>query len=247
MTAEEIAEIRRATPVLVACAKTDVSRQIRGSLLELGFSKISAVFSHLPALAHIKTQSCAILFFDSRDTDMTVGDFIAQAQEAKPQCCLIAVADEFQMDDIFGLLSAGARSFLLYPFTLLALEESIDYSHKMEGLAGDKLTQKDRCAILVTAMLNNFNMLCRVLAASRNAPDSFALLQETRERRRAFEQSAAMAKAAASESVEYQQLIIDSCLADAATKLSHLGKLRQTLKKEREKRAPVDSTQSSSG
>src|SRR5262249_46454053 len=109
---------RTSAATLVVSRAGPTSNQLRGALKAIGFMKLTACSSHVAGLDRIKGRNFPLVIFDAASTDMPTCDFITQALALDQTSILIAVSSEPRIDDIFSLLRAGARGFVVSPFTV---------------------------------------------------------------------------------------------------------------------------------
>lgn len=222
--------------VLVVCRDTAVSHQLRGTLQELGITNITAEYAHAKGLSRALEKKFTHIFFDSEKTDMLPGDFIRSVKESKSNVGLIALASQLNVNDVFELLRGGARSFLLFPFTFEAVENSIkyinqEYEIREELLQGDQ----DLSATLTEVALTNFNMLCRLMSLRAEGKGTIELESLIKERKQVFSSSVDLAKDNSKPSPEiFRDKIVEICLNHAMETGSRLSRVRKKLKQQRQ-------------
>lgn len=224
---------RSTMSVLVLHSSGTISNQLRQGLKTLGFVKISAAPSHVTALDRIKGRNFELLLFDASETDMPVVEFVQQAFELDNTSTMIAISGEPRVDDVFGLLRAGARGFLVLPFTTDMLEQVLGRAKDGPPMSEAVLNAPDRNAALVAVILNNLYRLSVLLRQSHE----FASAKKEAERQSyAFAESVELAKLFC-EGGDHALLekIIDGCIDRANVGSSRLGRTRKKLKVVREK------------
>ncbi len=225
----------KGSSVLVVCSETSVSHQLRGTLQELGVVDVVGVFSHSDGLARASDKKFTHIFFDCEPTDMAPLEFIEKIQEINESTGLIVVASKIDMEEVFTMLRAGARSFLLVPFTFEAVEESMKHILQEYQIREDLLEDEDLSGTLTEVMLTNFNMLCRLRSLLNSSSASHELQKMVDERQRVFRDSVELARSAG-EGDAFINHIVDRCLQHAAQSNTRLNKVRQRLRKAREKK-----------
>ena len=221
---------------LVISRDTSVSHQLRGTLLELGIVNVTAEYTHSKALSRVQEKKFTHLFFDSEKTDMDASEFIRSVKELRSNVGLIALASQLNVNDVFDLLRRGARSFLLYPFTFEAVENSIkyinqEYEIREELLQGDQ----DMSSTLTEVALTNFNMLCRLMSLRAEGKGTLELEALIKERKQVFCSSVDLAKGSSEPSPEgFRDKIVEMCLNHAMETGSRLSRVRKKLKQQRQ-------------
>ncbi|MCB0324811.1 MAG: hypothetical protein KDD69_14610 [Bdellovibrionales bacterium] len=225
--------VTRSSAVMVICRKGDHSHQIRMALKTLGFTNLTSVVSHGMGLERLKTRNFQFVVFDAKRTDMTPGEFVTQAAKVEEGLIMIAASTNPKIDDVFGLLRAGARGFLAMPFTAESLEGVVERAKEGPPFSEAVLQAPDRNAALSGVVLNNLYRLSVLMRQSRDFESAARELPRQ--------------KALFSESVElgllfceggddriFRDRIIEDCVLRASAAASRLGRTRQRLRKERE-------------
>ncbi|MCB0345669.1 MAG: hypothetical protein KDD66_11165 [Bdellovibrionales bacterium] len=217
--------------VLVVCQNGSRSNQIRQALKTLGFAQISAAPTHVTALERFKVRKFSHVIFESSATDMPPLDFVMQLMEMDENCCLIAVSEQPRVDDVFGLLRAGSRHYLVVPFTVNSLEEVLTEAIEGAPLSEAVLNAPDRNSALVGVILNN---LYRQTVLMRQAREFETAARELTAQTAKMIQSVDMAKLFC-EGTEEDLLneIIEACIARANIAASRLGRTRKRLQNKR--------------
>jgi len=238
MASTSIQHERGKISVLVVAQKAITSSQLRQSLKSLGFTQISVVQSHVQALERIKTRTFSHYVFEARTTDMPAVDFVTRVIESEANAVMIAVSEEPRIDDVFGLLKAGARAFLVPPLTVDMIEQMLVMATEGPQLSEAVLHAPDRNAAFVAVILNNLYRLSVALRQSREFKSA--------------ERDVKLYNYSLRESVEMAQLfceggeddlrdkIIEGCINRAKDASTRLGRLRKKLRKERTDDDPPD-------
>lgn len=223
---------RSSVTVLVVSKNGNVSNQIRGALKNLGFAKLSAVPSHVQALDRIRSRSFNLIIFECAGSDMPALDFVKQCSDLDPSQLLIALSSSPRIDDVFGLLRAGARGFVVPPFTIGALEDVMKRADEGPPFSEAVLHASDRNAALSSVILNN---LYRVATLLRQCREFDSARRELERHRSAFSEAVDMARMFCERGDEemLRAKIMEDCIARANTAASRLGRARQRLQKER--------------
>lgn len=222
-------------PVLIACPMPLMCQQLRESLNQLGLKRVIAVDTHREAIETASHEKYSHIFFESRSTDNSQLEFVKQLHSFDQSCGLIGMSRHMEISTVFNLLKAGARGFLVSPFSAETVEQIICYAQSEIALSNELSENEDNVSVLAEIVINNFNLLSRVaslVATTKNTRDVQRLIQERKE---AFKQSIRIAKMATpGGQQELLQKIIVRCLADATDPQSRLSMVRQKLQAERE-------------
>ncbi len=223
---------RQSIPVLVVAGNGTTSNQVRQALKTVGFSSVSAAPTHIVAVDRIRGRDFPLIMFDAVSTDMPTIDFVKQTLSMDPNSIMIPISGEPQVDDVFGLLRAGARGFLALPFTVDTLEEVVMRATEGPPLSDAVLNAPDRNAALVGVVLNN---LYRTSVLMRQARDFPTARKELDRQQIMLVESMDMARLFC-EGGDEQLLekIVEGCINRANTAATRLGRTRQRLKKQRE-------------
>jgi len=219
--------------VLVIAKTGQTSNQIRSALKTIGFTKLTACGTHVSGLERFKSRNFPLVVFDSAYTDMPVAEFVQQTCELDKTSILIAVSAEPRIDDIFGLLRAGARGFVVHPFTIESLEDVLNRAQDGPPFSEAVLQAPDRNAALAAVVLNN---LYRLSVLMRQAREFESAKKEVNKYKRAFNESMELARLFCESGDEAKLLdkLIEDCLGRANSASSRLGRMRQKLAKDRE-------------
>lgn len=223
---------RQGFKVLVVCANGERSSQVRQCLKNLGFSEISAAPNHIEALERFKFRKFTHVLFDAVSKDMPANEFVAQIAEMDKDSIMVAVSESPRVDDVFGLLRAGARHYLVVPFTVDSLEEVLVEASEGPPLSDAVLNAPDRNTALVGVILNN---LYRQSVLMRQAREFQSAARELEWQTRKLEQSVDMAKLfCEGDDDKLTEAIVDGCIARANLAATRLGRTRKRLKTKRE-------------
>ena len=218
--------------MLVIARNGNLSNQVRACLKNLGFSKLSAVGTHVGGLDRMKSRNFQLAIFDAVGTDMAASDFVREALTLDSKQVLIALSTQPQIDDVFGLLRAGARGYVVCPFTIDSLEMVIARADEGPPFSDTVLQAPDRNSALVGLILNNLYRLSVLMRQAREYPSA---LKEARRYQSALVESVDIAKMFCVDGNEeiLRERIIEECLGRANTAASRLGRTRQKLQRER--------------
>ncbi|MCB0324692.1 MAG: response regulator [Bdellovibrionales bacterium] len=230
---------RSAAAILVVIRSNHINNQLRMALKTLGFAKLTSVAAHSAGLERLKSLSFGrkydFVLYDAKDTDMPAVEFVQKAVETEPDSILIAASAEPRIDDVFGQLRAGARGFLVLPFTPESLEQVVFRAMEGPPFSESVLRAPDRNAALVGCVLNNLYRLSVLMRQIRQYPH---VGKDLPRYRRAFSESMdlALTFCEAGKEHELREKILEECVARANAAASRLGRTRLKLNKERAKK-----------
>ncbi len=228
-----VLKARSNVAVMVISKSGQLSNQLRSTLKSIGFTKLTACSSHVAGIDRIKGRTYPLIVFEAQPTDMPTHDFVKQALELDPKSVLIAISNEPRIDDVFGLLRAGARGFVVSPFTIDALEMVIVRADEGPPMSDAILQAPDRNAALVAVVLNN---LYRLTVLMRQSREFDSAKKDVGRYKCAFSESMELARMFCESGDEdvLRERVIEDCLSRANSASSRLGRTRQRLQKERE-------------
>ncbi len=231
MSSNNIQRDRQKFSVLVVSAKSGTSSQLRQSLKSLGFTQISVVPSHVQAIERIKTRNFTHYMFEAKSTDMPSVEFVKAVIEMDANSVMIAVSEEPRIDDVFGLLRAGARAFLVPPLTVDMIEQMMVQATEGPQLSEAVLNAPDRNAAFVAVILNN---LYRLSVAMRQAREFQSATRDVKIYNYSLRESVEMAQLFCDGGDDdLREKIIEGCVNRAKDASTRLGRLRKKLRKER--------------
>lgn len=217
--------------VLVICTQGTTSSQIRQALKSLGFVNISTAPTHSAAIEKIKIRNFSHIIFDAKSSDIPSLDFVKHSLNLDAKSIMIAISEQPRIDDVFGLLRAGARGFLVPPFTTEMLENILTQATEGPALSEAVLNAPDRNAAFTAIILNN---LYRLSVAMRQAKEFSTAIRDVKNYDFALKESVDLAQLFCEGSDEdLREKIIEGCINRAKDAATRLGRLRKKLKKER--------------
>lgn len=224
--------------VLIVEPKTLTSAQLRESLKNLGFTHFSVVSTHIAGLDRLKARNFTHVLFEAKPTDMPTQDFVKAALELESNAVLIAISEEPRIDDVFGLLRNGARSFLVPPLNLETIEQIIIQASEGPQLSDAVLNAPDRNAAFVAVVLNN---LYRLASSMRQAREFKTAERDVRLYTYALRESIEMAQLFRDgDDDDLREKIVEGCINRARDAATRLGRLRKKLKKVRAEGDPEE-------
>lgn len=217
--------------VLVVCASSTGSSQVRQALKALGFTQISTAPSHVVGIERAKTRNFTHVVFDAAGTDMPAGDFVEQILSFEENAIMLAVSLQPRIDDVFGLLRKGARHFIVPPFTTEVLEDVLTTATEGPALSEAVLNAPDRNGAFTAVILNN---LYRLSVAMRQSREFESAKREVTGYNFQLRESVEMAQLfCEGEALDLRDKIAEACILRAKDASTRLGRLRKKLKKTR--------------
>ena len=230
---QSFSQSRAGIAVLVVFSNGTTSNQVRQALKTLGMTKISTAPSHVAGLDRVRTRTFPLIIHEAKSTDMPTLEFVEQVLQMDENTTIIPVSGEPRVDDIFGLLRAGARGYLALPFTVDTMEEVLTRAKEGPPLSEAVLTAPDRNAALVGVILNN---LYRLSVVMRQSKEFESAAREVERQGYAFAESVELARLFCEGGEEaLVEKIIEACIARANTAATRLGRTRKKLRSAREK------------
>ena len=234
---------RKHFSVLVVCSQGQVNAQLRQALKALGFPNISSCSTHSAAFDRVQSRHFTHAFYDAKETDMPALEFTEKVLKFEEKVTMIAISEEPRIDDVFSLLRAGARSFLVPPFTTDMVEEVLSLATEGPRLSEAVLSAPDRNAAFTAVVLNN---LYRLSVAMRQAREFPTAERDVKNYNYALRESVEMGMLFCEGSEEdLRDKIVEGCINRAKDASTRLGRLRKRLKKERLGEVPADQEQDS--
>lgn len=227
---------RHVYSVLVVHGNSTTNNQLRQTLKLLGFAQISGAPSHVVGLERERERRFTHVFFDAKSSDMPTLEFVQKSFELDEATVLIAVSLEPRVDDVFGLLSAGATGFLVVPFTTDAVEEVLTQASDGPPLSEAVLHAPDRNTALSGVVLNS---LYRVSVLIRQAREFPTAARELERAKHSMKQAVEMARlfCEGGEDQLIEQLV-EGCIARSNTASTRLGRTRKRLRQRRDGDSP---------
>ncbi len=229
--AKSFANDRAHYTVLVVCAQGSSSSQVRQAMKSLGFVQMSTAATHMQGIDKVKVRKFTHIIFDAKVTDMPTVDFVKQIIEMDGNTILIAISDQPKIDDVFSLLRAGGRGFIVPPFNTETLESVLERATEGPALSEAVLNAPDRNGAFTAIVLNN---LYRLSVAMRQSKEFASAARDVRIYDYQFKESIELAQLFCDGTEnDLRDKIIEGCINRAKDAATRLGRLRKKLKKER--------------
>ena len=217
--------------VLVISPRGDRSNQLRQALKTLGFSQISATPTLVPGLDRFKVRPFSHVIFDASCKDMPPLEFVQTLLGLDAKTTIICVSEQPRVDDVFSLLRAGARHYLVTPFTVDSIEDVLVSASEGPPLSDAVLNAPDRNSALSGIILN---ALYRQSVLMRQAREFATAARELEAQTQKLIQTMDMARLFC-EGTEEDLLaeLVEGCIARANVAASRLGRTRKRLQQRR--------------
>ncbi len=217
--------------VLIVCAKSMISGQLKHALKSLGFAQLSAAPSHVAAIQRIKNRPFTHVIFDAKGTDMPSLDFVKQALELEEKAVLIAISEHPRIDDVFSLLRAGARHFIVPPFAVDTIENIFSRASDKPALSEAVLNAPDRNGAFTAVILNN---LYRLSVSMRQSREFTSAARDVMSYKTQLHESVELAYLFCEGDQEMlREKVIEGCINRAKEAATRLGRLRKKLRHKR--------------
>lgn len=224
----EMSELeRRATTILIVDSIHATRVALRSALNDLGFPNITEANDHVSGLQKVKERGITHMLFEAKKTNMPVRDFLMQALENDGDLIALPTSSQPTVDDVFNLLTLGARGYLVKPFAQDSIEEAMIMATKGEPLSEAILYAKNRNDALASLILTSLDRLTIVL---RQAEKFATAAQEIPTRRLALQRAARLAHtfAEGGESA-LLEVMVESCIERSEGPASRLGRTRKKI------------------
>jgi CheY-like chemotaxis protein len=154
-TNDFFAGISRYKALVVGTNKAAMS-SLRSALKSIGIQAVTPYATFTEALDAGKSGTTTHILFDVKVDDMPGTDFVRSVIAANPKCILIAMTENPGPDNVFDLLRAGAKGFLIMPPTLSGVESVLVAATSGPPLSETILLADDRNEAFMTLALNLF-------------------------------------------------------------------------------------------
>ncbi|MCS6893841.1 MAG: response regulator [Deltaproteobacteria bacterium] len=223
---------RRSISILVVDNNSQDRNLLKQILRNCGFETVYEAVNHSVAQEKMLERKVTHIIFEAKKTTMPVEQFVSQILEVDPKVTLIASSSNPQLDDVFNLLTKGARGYIVKPFTQDGVEHSMVLATKAEPFPEAVLKAKDRNEALAVLVMTALDKLGTVLkqteefeTAKKELPKLFLFLE------RAVEMAVTFARGGGD---GYLNSFVQECIARQNIPSSRLGRLRKRIKIEKE-------------
>ncbi|MGI6680654.1 MAG: response regulator [Bdellovibrionota bacterium] len=140
---------------------------LKHALQTIGFFNISDSPNHLASLEKIEQRHFTHVFFNIKETNMPIEAFMKKLLELENNVIAIACSSEPEIDRVFDMLINGARGFLVKPFTIEGVDNSITTATKGEPINSFVLQANDRNEALAAIMMASTDNMASILRQSK--------------------------------------------------------------------------------
>jgi len=218
----------RGSALIVSKDRT-VSHQLKQGLHDIGYSSVSTATKHVQGLERFKERHFSLVLFDALPTNMNTVEFVTTIKEIDTSTMLVALSYHPPIDQVFELLTAGSRWFLVLPFTVSQLEDVLVRAIKGPPFSEGVLESIDRNAALVGLVLNTLENLTTAMHHIRSFPESPRALGQLKS---GFEEAVQLARTfSKGGEASLQEKLIEACISRANAPSTRLGRVRRKLKR----------------
>jgi DNA-binding response OmpR family regulator len=227
-SSQNLSDAERSTASILLVEPDAADRNLlRATLRSLGFKTIAESPNHLAALDKFEGRKFTHIIFDAKKGNYPMKEWFTQILEIAPQIVAIPASANPNVDDVFELLMAGARGYLVKPFIRDTVDQSLALATKGEPIPDVVKHARDRNEALVAIIMTSLDRLATVYrqsqqfeTAQRELPRAVASL------RRASDLGLTFAKGG-------EQGLIDAmerfCVDKSRGPATRLGRLRKRL------------------
>ena len=218
---------RKNAAMLIVESDFQTKNTIRNTLTSLGIAALSDAADHSAAIRKMEGRHFTHLLFEAKRINIPVADFLSQALERYPSLIAIPTSFEPTVDDVFNLLTIGARGYLVKPFTTDSLDLAITMASRGDSISESILHAKDRNEALASLCMT---ALDKLVIVKRQALQFETAKREVPRAVAAFRRAAEIAKTFAKDGDDaLLEAIMDFCIDRANGPASRLGRLRKRL------------------
>ena len=153
--------------ILVIEPDSNERNNLKNALKTLGFQNISDSPNHLSSFEKIEQRHFTHVFFDVNETNMPLIAFITRLFELENNVIAIPCSSKPEIDKVFDMMIHGARGFLVKPFTIDSVDNSITMATKGEPINSLVLQAKDRNEALVAMVMASTDNVASILRQSK--------------------------------------------------------------------------------
>jgi|DEB19_MinimDraft_3_1074340.scaffolds.fasta_scaffold53518_1 DNA-binding NarL/FixJ family response regulator len=222
---------RTTTSILLVEPEAGDRNLLRATLRSLGFGTIAEAPNHHAALDKFEGRKFTHLIFDAKKGNYPIKEWFTQILEISPHIVAIPTSANPSVDDVFELLLAGARGYLVKPFARDDVDQSVVLATKGEPIPDVVKQARDRNEALVAIIMTSLDRLATVYrqsqqfeTAQRELPRAMASL------RRASDLALTFAKGGENGLIEAMEKF---CVDKSKGPATRLGRLRKRLSSHR--------------
>lgn len=225
-------EERRRSNVLIIDDHVQDRVLIRQTLSALGFGNYTDAPDHATGLVKIQERQVTHILFSAPATNMSAAEFLSRALELDEGLVAVATSANPTIDDVFHLLSLGARGYLAKPFTSSTFDDSLNWATHGPPISEAILYAKDRNEALASLVLSSLDKLALTMRQSKQFATARRELPAIYSQwRRALDMAYTFGKGGMMQMPkDFYQLLIERADGPA----SNLGRFRKRLNKRKE-------------
>ena len=218
--------------VLVVGRDNPILPQLRTALKSIGMLNVTPAETYSAAVIAAQAGKTTHVLFDTRESDMPALTFVEAMMKIRKDVIMVALSNDPAVDNVFDLIRAGARGFLVPPPTIGSVESVMIAATSGAPFSEAILRAKDRNQVFADLILD---LLYRAAILKRRAlddPSTEALFDRAW---RALINTVDMSKMFCEHSRDHlTRSIVHSCIARADdSNKSRLGKVRKNLTQKR--------------
>ncbi len=201
---------------------------LRQILRNANFETVYEANNHLVAKEKLLERRITHVIFESKKINIPVEEFVESLLAIDPKLTLIASSSNPQLDDVFNLLTKGAKGYIVKPLTHEGVEQAVILATKAEPIPEAVLKAKDRneaLAVLVTLALDKLANILKQTeefeTAKKEVPRAFFFLQHSVEMAITFCKGGEEG---------YLEALVKECIERQNVPSSRLGRLRKRIK-----------------
>lgn len=158
---ELTAEDKEKLTILIVEPDEGDAEELQQIMRSSGYKSVRHVSDHAAAQRLLEDRSFSHVIFTARQTNIPVDAFVRRFLEDKPDAVLIPSSYEPSMDNVFDLLRAGCRGFLVMPPSSLDVDAALALATKGEALSKKILHAADRNQAFTALMSSTLDKVAR--------------------------------------------------------------------------------------
>lgn len=200
---------------------------LRGTLTGLGYTNVFEAPNHMAALKKLDERKPTHVIFEAKKTNMPIEEFLERVMNVDNAIIALPSSSDPTVDDVFSLLTLGARGYIVKPFNADAVEESIGLATKGEAISDAILYARDRNEALASLIGSSLGQLATLM---RQAKQFESAAREVPKKVRTLHRSVAMGRVFADGGEEaLLEAIMEFCIERGEGPASKLGRLRKRI------------------
>jgi DNA-binding NarL/FixJ family response regulator len=201
--------------------------QLRAVLHGLGYFNSFEAPNHVAALKKLEDRKPTHVIFEAKRTNMPVDEFLEKIIETDQSIIALPSSSDPTLDDVFGLLTLGARGYIVKPFNAESIEEAIGLATKGESISDAILYARDRNEALASLIGSSLGQLATLM---RQANQFESAAREVPKKVKALRRAVSMGKCFANGGEDaLLDAIMEFCLERGEGPASRLGRLRKRI------------------